>query len=107
MNNIGSGIYLRASMFNHSCVPNCTILFDKSKMLYVRVIEDRVKPGDALTINYVDLMDTTEGRRTKLQNQYHFTCKCERCQTEKEEKNDNVESMLEIARENRKKESKF
>lgn len=35
--------------------------------------------GEELCISYVDSMDTTEGRQDKLQKQYYFTCKCDRC----------------------------
>ncbi|EFC48871.1 SET domain-containing protein [Naegleria gruberi] len=104
MNAIGSGIYLKASMFNHSCVPNCAILFDSDKNLYVRILNPSslLEEGTPLTINYVDLMDLTANRQKKLKEQYHFTCTCPRCLNSNEEVNENVDKMISIANEHRK-----
>ncbi|KAG2392727.1 hypothetical protein C9374_011452 [Naegleria lovaniensis] len=99
MNVIGSGLYVHTSLFNHSCVPNCTVLFDSKKNIYVRVINSNIKAGEPLTINYVDLLDVTPNRQHKLDKQYHFTCQCPRCTStvNSEERNTHVESMLEMA----------
>ncbi|KAL9642762.1 hypothetical protein ABK040_009839 [Willaertia magna] len=96
MNNIGSGIYLKSSLFNHSCTPNCTVTFDKDKHIYIRVIEENINIGDPLTINYVDLLDVTPNRKEKLLKQYHFECNCTRCNNSKEERNENLEQMLKV-----------
>lgn len=39
MNCVGTGIYLNASVIDHSCCPNATTVFDGST-LYVRSVED-------------------------------------------------------------------
>nr|CAG4719167.1 unnamed protein product [Naegleria fowleri] len=105
MNVIGSGLYFHASMFNHSCVPNCTILFDSNKNIYTRVIKSNIKAGEPLTINYIDLLDVTPNRQQKLKKQYHFTCQCSRCASsdDPEERNALVEGMLEMANDFKKK----
>lgn len=39
MNSVGTGIYLNASVFDHSCNPNATAVFD-GFTLYVHSIKD-------------------------------------------------------------------
>ncbi|XP_030853046.1 histone-lysine N-methyltransferase SMYD3-like [Strongylocentrotus purpuratus] len=74
---IASGIYLRASMVNHSCDPNCTWVFDGRK-LQLRTVKD-VTEGEECTISYIDNINPTKERQAELEKRYHFTCKCVRC----------------------------
>ncbi|XP_011670741.1 histone-lysine N-methyltransferase SMYD3-like [Strongylocentrotus purpuratus] len=74
---IAVGIYLRASMLNHSCDPNCAWVSDGRK-LRIRTIKD-VKEGEECTITYVDIMDPTKKRQADLKERYQFTCKCVKC----------------------------
>ncbi|XP_030853047.1 N-lysine methyltransferase SMYD2-like [Strongylocentrotus purpuratus] len=77
LNGIAPGIYLRASMVNHSCDPNCQVISDGRK-LQLRTVKD-VTEGEECTISYVDLMDPTKERQAELEKRYHFTCKCVKC----------------------------
>lgn len=38
----GAAIYSNASLINHSCQPNCVVVFEKSKMM-IRCIEPIMK----------------------------------------------------------------
>ncbi|XP_041481801.1 histone-lysine N-methyltransferase SMYD3-like [Lytechinus variegatus] len=77
LNGIAVGIYLRASMLNHSCNPNCLVVFDGRK-LQLRTVKD-VKEGEECTISYVDIMDPVKERQSELEERYHFTCNCVKC----------------------------
>ncbi|CAI2185125.1 7862_t:CDS:10 [Funneliformis geosporum] len=74
----GVAVYPNVSLINHSCRPNCIIIFEKSKMI-VRCIEPIVI-GQEITINYTDLSQSGEERRKELQDRYFFLCRCELCE---------------------------
>ncbi|CAG8608811.1 15820_t:CDS:10 [Funneliformis caledonium] len=93
----GVAVYPNASLINHSCRPNCIIVFEKSKMM-VRCIEPIVI-GQEITINYTDLSQSGEERRKELQDRYFFLCRCELCEYYKKLHYDvaDVEKKLSIA----------
>uniref|UniRef100_A0A8C6V5R6 [histone H3]-lysine(4) N-trimethyltransferase n=1 Tax=Neogobius melanostomus TaxID=47308 RepID=A0A8C6V5R6_9GOBI len=74
---IGVGLYPSLSLLNHDCGPNCVMVFEGTK-LHLRAIKD-IELGDELTISYIDSMALTDDRRKQLEEQYHFTCCCQRC----------------------------
>ena len=76
----GIGIYLLGSIFNHSCVPNCTVGF-LGRDLVVTATED-ILAGNLSSkafISYVNTMDDTKTRNRKLNENWFFTCKCSLC----------------------------
>lgn len=89
MNSIGTGIYLGASVMDHSCRPNAVATFDGTT-IYVRLLEDYPNNGSSeldiskVFISYIDLMDPTDVRRGRLGSQYYFQCNCQRCEDEQE-----------------------
>ncbi|XP_060048091.1 histone-lysine N-methyltransferase SMYD3 [Erinaceus europaeus] len=80
MQEVGVGIYPSMSLLNHSCDPNCCIVFSGPHLL-LHAVRD-IKAGDELTICYLDMLMTSEGRRKQLRDQYCFECDCFRCQTQ-------------------------
>lgn len=54
LNTIGTGIYLAASVINHSCVPNATATFDGST-LRIGAITDIEYSDPELVINNTNL----------------------------------------------------
>eukprot|EP01041_Mallomonas_annulata_P006912 gene6912-14039_t len=79
MNAQGIGLYLIASMFNHSCVANAHHSFNGTT-LTVRALRD-ISPGEEVTISYIDVGRPVWWRRSKLLSSYGFTCHCSRCST--------------------------
>jgi SET and MYND domain-containing protein len=77
MNPVGEGVYILPSFLNHSCQPNCTVVFDGLKM-DVRSVVD-IKPGQQLYISYTDLLDPPNKRQEVLRSTYYFSCHCQRC----------------------------
>ena len=81
---IGIGLYLTASIFDHSCFPNAAPVF-MGKNIAVRCIDNSpvvgptVEFGD-LRISYTNLLDLTEERKKTLQEQYYFSCECAACE---------------------------
>ncbi|CAG8493313.1 21207_t:CDS:10 [Cetraspora pellucida] len=88
----GVGIYPNVSLLNHSCRPNCVVIFEKSKLM-VRCIEP-INNDQELVINYVDLSLPVEERRKELQKQYFFWCHCDSCELFKSKDNIDPRSAL-------------
>ncbi|KAG9483979.1 hypothetical protein GDO78_009735 [Eleutherodactylus coqui] len=65
------------SLLNHSCDPNCVIIFE-GKFLHLRTIKE-IPQGEELTISYIDVKMPSHMRQLQLQRQYCFTCDCQRC----------------------------
>ncbi|XP_058816453.1 histone-lysine N-methyltransferase SMYD3 [Topomyia yanbarensis] len=87
MNSIGTGMYLGASVMDHSCRPNAVVTFDGIN-IHVRLLEDYHGAGEMdiskIFISYIDLMDPTDVRRGRLRSQYYFECECDRCRDQQE-----------------------
>eukprot|EP00026_Physarum_polycephalum_P014185 Phypoly_transcript_14673.p1 GENE.Phypoly_transcript_14673~~Phypoly_transcript_14673.p1 ORF type:complete len:276 (+),score=3.64 Phypoly_transcript_14673:2-829(+) len=71
---------VRASMFNHSCVPNCYITNGKDGTMVVKTLKS-VSKDEELCISYVDLLSPEfseeQKRREHLFETYCFWCQCE------------------------------
>ncbi|XP_063092837.1 histone-lysine N-methyltransferase SMYD3 isoform X4 [Cavia porcellus] len=80
MQEVGVGLYPSMSLLNHSCDPNCSIVFNGPHLL-LRAVRD-IEVGEELTICYLDMLMTSEERRKQLRDQYCFECDCFRCQTQ-------------------------
>ena len=76
----GHGVYLAASMFNHSCAPNCAATTGIDKM-EIRTAA-AVAAGTELSINYCDTNRPVDARRAYLRSCYGFECGCTRCAAE-------------------------
>ncbi|KAJ3084362.1 hypothetical protein HDU99_001591, partial [Rhizoclosmatium hyalinum] len=64
---------------NHSCVPNCTLLFDLPSASARLIALQDITPDTELTISYIDAADPFPIRQKDLQSRYHFTCTCPLC----------------------------
>lgn len=80
---IGVGLYLGASVLDHSCEPNAVVIF-KGKELIVRTIAQVENVSD-LRISYTNILETTTQRRQNLSEQYYFYCDCVKCQDEEKD----------------------
>lgn len=72
----GFGVWLQASMLNHSCVPNALYGF-LGNVLVIRLARN-VGQGEEICIAYCSCHDSLEERTAKLQRR-GFECKCELC----------------------------
>ena len=76
---IGVGLYPGGAFFNHSCTPNVDYLVGQDGVMRKVTIRN-VKKGEQLTITYTDLVSSpTLQRREFLEQQFHFSCACQRC----------------------------
>ncbi|XP_027137114.1 histone-lysine N-methyltransferase SMYD3 [Larimichthys crocea] len=77
---IGVGLYPSLSLLNHDCRPNCVMVFEGTK-LHLRAVRD-IKPEEELTISYIETLSLTEDRQRQLEDQYHFICHCQHCDSQ-------------------------
>ena len=75
---LGSGVYVRASMFNHSCAPEAVVSFNPGGVLRVHAVED-ISVDAPIRIAYSELYATRGSRRDALRAKKGFECACERC----------------------------
>lgn len=84
---VGKALYAVASLFNHSCDPNCFVSYRgnphaSSGQLCVRLTRP-VMEGEELTISYGNIdktkMHSTRGRIRALRANYGFACTCAVC----------------------------
>ncbi|XP_075059652.1 histone-lysine N-methyltransferase SMYD3 isoform X2 [Mixophyes fleayi] len=77
MQDVGVGVYPSMSLLNHSCDPNCVIVFEGIRM-HLRAVKE-IPKGEELTISYIDVKMPSHMRQMQCQRQYCFTCDCYRC----------------------------
>ncbi|OZJ02990.1 hypothetical protein BZG36_03136 [Bifiguratus adelaidae] len=81
---MGTAIYLRGSLHNHSCRPTALQRFVRKKnsrpLLNILVTEP-VQPKEEITISYgpLEARDSYSDRRLWLKQRYGFDCRCEAC----------------------------
>ena len=77
---VGRGVYVTASMLNHSCRPNVCVSFDNRGILVARALRD-LKEGEEATHCYGPQQGSAplSQRRQELESCYHFSCACEAC----------------------------
>lgn len=76
---VAQAVYLRGSMFNHSCDPNIHASFI-SRSLFVHAIKP-LPPGSPLELCYGPQVGESrlEDRQRWLEERYFFSCKCRAC----------------------------
>ena len=78
---VATGLFGLASMFNHSCDPNVEMLDkmeDKSGFARFHCLHD-VEVGEELCIQYAGKNDSYEDRQQYLMWNYGFQCQCKKC----------------------------
>ena len=76
---VAMGLFLDASLMNHSCVPNCFASFGGREIRIHNVNE--VREGEEFTISYGPVVgsDSPMGRGDVLHRYYGFRCECDGC----------------------------
>ncbi|XP_063234789.1 histone-lysine N-methyltransferase SMYD3 isoform X2 [Bacillus rossius redtenbacheri] len=79
MLSIGTGIYLGASVVDHSCDPNAVAVFNGTTINIRAVKEIPTLDWSKIFISYIDVMNFPKDRQKELQETYYFLCGCSRC----------------------------
>lgn len=91
----GTAHFSLLTKMNHSCSPNTVVLYksrgwgrDHPLCAYCIALKD-IAPGEELTISYIETDESYEERQAALAN-YGFQCTCPKCETEKNNQQENV-----------------
>jgi hypothetical protein len=77
LDHVAVGVFSNASLLNHSCHPNCVIVFDLDNGVSGKVVCIRpIGQGEELTISYLDLADVHWNISQRLKSEYFFDCGC-------------------------------
>lgn len=79
----GTALFPLICTMNHSCRPNCTVLYTNNGDAHVVAVLD-IKAGEELCICYVDVDQDLAAREASLR-EYCFTCACVRCLEERQQ----------------------
>ncbi len=74
---MGFGLFPLGSIFNHSCLPNCTYTNEGPQLVF-RLLRP-VREGEELCVNYIELYAARDERRSELHATKSFECRCRRC----------------------------
>ncbi|KAK9480613.1 hypothetical protein V1514DRAFT_324933 [Lipomyces japonicus] len=74
---VGIMLDLLLARINHSCQPNCVLVFDGSVFSVVAMAN--INDGDEITISYIDNTQNKRYRKRELKKRYFFDCVCEKC----------------------------
>ena len=76
----GVGVYLLASILDHSCNPTCAAIFN-GRQVQVMALQ-RIPPGSITTMATISYISPMEDRQTRERQQrriWHFSCTCSLC----------------------------
>ncbi|GMF09709.1 unnamed protein product [Phytophthora lilii] len=79
----GTALFPIICTMNHSCDPNCTVLYTKNGDGHVVAIRD-IQKGEELCICYIDVDMDVKMREANLR-EYKFKCFCSRCVQERQQ----------------------
>ncbi|CAG9857676.1 unnamed protein product [Phyllotreta striolata] len=79
MQSLGTGMYLGASVIDHSCQPTAVVTFEGTT-LQLRALEALPDlDWSKVFISYIDVMATKRERQRELEQTYYFLCRCGKC----------------------------
>lgn len=78
-NTVGTGVYLAASIFDHSCKPNAYVTFDGKKLTCRALVNFPALDWTKIRISYIDVLNPREERQEDLLRRYYFLCDCVKC----------------------------
>ena len=75
---VGFGLFLTASLFNHSCMRNASFFAIPEGQKLMIIANNVIIPGEEICVQYRkhDIRDGLEERRKQMQ----FDCRCQGCQ---------------------------
>uniref|UniRef100_A0AAF5RSX9 MYND-type domain-containing protein n=2 Tax=Wuchereria bancrofti TaxID=6293 RepID=A0AAF5RSX9_WUCBA len=77
---IGLALDLGVSAYDHSCRPNCSLVFDGFHA-YLRPLTSETNAFDlhVARISYIDIGCSRYQRQKQLKSKWYFDCQCDRC----------------------------
>ncbi|KAH8675535.1 hypothetical protein BX600DRAFT_507765 [Xylariales sp. PMI_506] len=97
---LGIGFDNLISAANHSCDPNVVNAFNQPSII-LRAIKP-IKKGEEVFMRYVDNRNPISVRQQELQDGYHFSCQCSKCNKGPVSADDTLRTVEELPAEYRK-----
>lgn len=85
ISNASTGLWIRASYINHSCIPNSKKDFIGDLVIFRAT--RRIAAGEEITHSY-DESSSYEARKAAIRRSWNFECRCQLCVVEKAESED-------------------
>jgi tetratricopeptide (TPR) repeat protein len=85
VSNASTGLWIRASYINHSCIPNTKKDFVGDLIIFRAI--GRIAGGEEITHSYENSSDY-ESRKANIRKTWNFECRCQLCLVEGEESED-------------------
>ncbi|XP_076044541.1 SET and MYND domain containing, class 5 isoform X2 [Oratosquilla oratoria] len=85
LNNEGSGLYPLQSSCNHSCSPNAMPTFPYNNFQLVMTAVKDINVGEEICVSYLDECNLVRSRHSRikmLRENYLFTCRCTKCESQ-------------------------
>ncbi|CAH1986255.1 unnamed protein product [Acanthoscelides obtectus] len=79
LQSVGTGIYLGASILDHSCKPNVVATFESTEIVLRALEKIPVLDWSKMFISYIDVMALKKERQSELESAYYFLCQCPSC----------------------------
>ncbi|TRY78050.1 hypothetical protein TCAL_06628, partial [Tigriopus californicus] len=76
----GRALYPLVALMSHSCQPNVQHVQSGSDSRVKLVAQRLIKPGEEMTISYINTFQGPLERRRSLKEQWFFDCSCSRCE---------------------------
>lgn len=92
--NVGAGLYIETSIFDHSCQPNSFAAFDGINMSLRATTS--IAQNEPIHVAYQNILESRNLRREKLRSDYYFDCNCTRCSNVDDETDANCEKIMSL-----------
>lgn len=73
------GNFPEVSRFNHDCRPNVAFRIDQATLTHVTTAVRDIKPGEELSISYLDSLEPRAKRQERAKVAWGFECTCSQC----------------------------
>ncbi|KAK4160371.1 SET domain-containing protein 5 [Cladorrhinum sp. PSN259] len=90
------GNFPEVSRFNHDCRPNVAFRIDAKSLTHVTAAVRDVRPGEELSISYLDSMEPRAKRQERAKMAWGFECACSQCSLPEKEAKKSDERLQEI-----------
>ncbi|KAI3332194.1 SET domain-containing protein [Xylariaceae sp. AK1471] len=91
------GNFPDVSLLNHDCRPNLAFYIDQNMTHCTHAVRD-IKPGEELTISYIDALQVRSVRQERTRNSLGFSCGCSHCSLSSKESGASDARLLSISR---------
>ncbi|XP_050506253.1 histone-lysine N-methyltransferase SMYD3 isoform X1 [Diabrotica virgifera virgifera] len=79
LQSLGTGLYLAASVADHSCHPTAVVTFEGTTLIMRALKSFPNLDWSKIYISYIDVMATKKERLQELEQAYYFLCRCVKC----------------------------